>query len=84
LIFSEDEDYYTCSEENKVYLVDNRLSIEKDRLNIKSTYTLMEYSGSNPFFINDSRNFLHIEANKILTYFIDVGTICKISKNISK
>jgi len=82
IVFSADVNYYGCSEKDKVYLVDNRLGIERNKLNITSTYTLMEFTGRNPFFTTDNKYFIYTDKEKIRVLFIDIDTIEKLVQDI--
>jgi WD40 repeat protein len=82
LVFSYCGEYYACNEKDKVYLVDNRSGIERNRLNIKSTYTLMEFRGRNPIFTADSRYLIFTNKEKIQAIFIDISFISKVSSNL--
>jgi WD40 repeat protein len=77
LVFSEDGDYYGCTEKENIYLVDNTLSIERNKLNIRTTYTLAEFKGRNPFFTSDSKYFIYTYGEMIRAFYIDIGSICK-------
>jgi len=81
-VFSENGDFYACAEKDKVYLVDNRLGIERNKLNIKTTYTLMEAKGRNPNFTADCNYLIFTDKEKIKIFFTDISTICKISSDL--
>ena len=82
IVFSADGDYYGCSEKDKVYLVDNRLGIERNRLNITSTYTLLELAGRNPLFTADNKYFIYTDKEIIRLLFIDIDTIEKLVQDL--
>jgi WD40 repeat protein len=77
LVFSGDENYFACTQKNNIYLVDNKMAIEKDWMKIVSTYMLLKLTGTNPFFSSDSKYLLYIDQNIIRSYLIDIETINK-------
>jgi WD40 repeat protein len=80
LKFSEDENYYTYSENNKIYLADNRLALEKDRFSIVSTFTFMVFTGTYSFFTTDNNYLMYIDRNIIHTCYINIDKINDIAQ----
>jgi WD40 repeat protein len=84
LKFSKDEDYFISTDNEKIYLTDNNLALEKNRFNIGSTYTLLEYSGTNPFFTPDANYLYYVDRNIIHTCSIKIEKILEVASNVKE
>ena len=85
LEFSIDENYFISSDSLHIYLTDNNLALERNRFSIVNagvTYTLLTFSGSNPFFTDNQDYLMFVDKNIIHACYIKLKTITDIADNL--
>ena len=81
-------DYLSYSIDNHIYAyvskdetsVASRKILRSGPYNFMNNYRLLRMSGEKPFFSNDGKYVYTIKNNHIESWFIDVGTITRVSK----